>query len=634
MYLKYLALEQFKGVSHAEYTFDKQLNIVKGPNGSGKTTLAIAWSWLFTDKDYDLQANPNVRPLGMAESEPSVTAICDDNGTEVTFRKYQTDLRTKKQKEEGAPVRISNKYEINSVPKSQKDFMKDLESRGINTEMFLMLSHPEVFTAQKSADCRKILFGMIGDVTDIDVAKQIPECERAVKALEKYTAEEIVAMSKVAVKRCKEQLESLPNQIIGMEKSKIEADPDIDAKIEAVREEINKIQLEIAEMTERSKGSNWDALITEVLNEKTALYNKANEERLSKQADAIKVKRDAEDKLRDAKRKLYDIETEGANINKAFAEEKMVLQNNSEEYSRSKGYKWSGNTVCPTCGQPLPKEQIDEAKKKFETAKEERLKDLTWKIDNSKKHIDEIKKEGNNLSKRKKAAEKELELAQSAVDAADAEVKKLGEPIQPDFGELDDKIATLKAEKSRCLEYSIMARRTGVTLNEKQRTLDDLLVIKGADASNAHIDEMIEVAKSSQREYTQKKADAEALLYQMQLISQRKNEMLSEAVNSHFTKVKFRLFVTQKNGEIKDDCTPLVLCADGEYRDMTYSANTAAIVAAKLDICQGLQKFYGQNLPIWLDGAECLDEENRKALKIDSQLILLCVSDDGGLVVE
>ena len=92
MYLKYLIIDQFKGVSHAEYTFDKQLNIVKGPNGSGKTTLAIAWSWLFTDKDYDLQANPNVRPLGMAESEPSVTAVCDDNGTEVTFRKYQTTL--------------------------------------------------------------------------------------------------------------------------------------------------------------------------------------------------------------------------------------------------------------------------------------------------------------------------------------------------------------------------------------------------------------------------------------------------------------------------------------------------------------------------------------------------------------
>ena len=139
--------------------------------------------------------------------------------------------------------------------------------------------------------------------------------------------------------------------------------------------------------------------------------------------------------------------------------------------------------------------------------------------------------------------------------------------------------------------------------------------------------------KASLRQYSQALADAESMLYQLQLISQRKNELLSEQVNSHFTRVKFRLFVTQKNGEIKDDCTPMVLCSDGEYRDMTYSANTAAIVAAKLDICAGLQKFYGQNLPIWLDGAECLDEKNRNNLKLDNQLVLLCVSEDKKLTV-
>ena len=108
--------------------------------------------------------------------------------------------------------------------------------------------------------------------------------------------------------------------------------------------------------------------------------------------------------------------------------------------------------------------------------------------------------------------------------------------------------------------------------------------------------------------------------------------MLSDSINEHFTKVKFRLFDIQKNGEIKDDCTPMVLTADGEYRDMKYSANTAAIVAAKLDICNGLQKFYKQSLPVFLDGAECLDEANRKALETDNQLIMLCVSDDERMV--
>jgi hypothetical protein len=66
---------------------------------------------------------------------------------------------------------------------------------------------------------------------------------------------------------------------------------------------------------------------------------------------------------------------------------------------------------------------------------------------------------------------------------------------------------------------------------------------------------------------------------------------------------------------------------------MTFSANTAAIQAAKIDICRGLQKFYNQDLPIWLDGAECFDEKNREALSdMGAQLILLCVSDEGGLV--
>ena len=88
------------------------------------------------------------------------------------------------------------------------------------------------------------------------------------------------------------------------------------------------------------------------------------------------------------------------------------------------------------------------------------------------------------------------------------------------------------------------------------------------------------------------------------------------------------------DGEIKDDCTPMVLCSDGEYRDMTYSANTAAIMAAKIDICVGLQKHYGQTLPIWVDGAECFDEENRKKLKTDRQLVLLCVTEDERLTVK
>ena len=175
MRLKKLILDSFKGVTHGEYDFS-DVTVGMGKNGTGKTTLADAWYWLFTDKDYDLQSNPEVHPDFMEESEPSVTAVLDIDGKEVKLRKYQSDMRTKKQKEQNAPVRIANKYEINDVPKTQKDFMRDVEDKGIDIDKFLLLTHTEVFTGQKSADCRKILFGMIEDMTDKTVAETIPEC--------------------------------------------------------------------------------------------------------------------------------------------------------------------------------------------------------------------------------------------------------------------------------------------------------------------------------------------------------------------------------------------------------------------------------------------------------------------------
>lgn len=133
MKAKKLILDSFKGVTHGEYDFS-DITTIQGKNGTGKTTLADAWFWLFTDKDYDLQSNPEIHPDFMEESEPSVTAVLDVDGKEVKVRKFQVDMRTKKQKEQNAPLRISNKYEINDVPKSQKDFVRELNERGICVE--------------------------------------------------------------------------------------------------------------------------------------------------------------------------------------------------------------------------------------------------------------------------------------------------------------------------------------------------------------------------------------------------------------------------------------------------------------------------------------------------------------------
>lgn len=632
MRLKKLILDSFKGITHGEYDF-ADVTAIMGKNGTGKTTLADAWYWLFTDKDYDLQSNPEVHPDFMEESEPSVTAVLDIDGKEVKLRKYQSDMRTKKQKEQNAPVRIANKYEVNDVPKSQKDFMRDVEDKGIDVEKFLLLTHTDVFTGQKSADCRKILFGMIEDVTDKTVAETIPECATVAEKLDDYTADELTAMSKATVKKCKEQKDAIPNQIIGMEKAKVETNPDLPSLIKGIEEEI---AADAEKLEEAKAKANADAInnrIRELRNRKTTMYNDANTERLAKYKEAYDKAGLAEDACRDAKYAYDKIVRSGDGINTSFKDATALKTRLEGELKNLKAEKFTGRTVCPTCGQAIPKEQIAEAKANWQKSHDERVKDIDDKLRAVKTQIESYKAEGKKLAKDKADADKAVEETKTAYYNAKADVDKYSQPITPDYGDIDAKIAELEAEVKKCADYIQEAYKINDSIGQKKRTLKGYTDALAAEKNNDRIDERIEEMKASLRQYSQALADAESMLYQLQLISQKKNELLSEQVNSHFTRVKFRLFAVQKNGEIKDDCTPMVLCSDGEYRDMTYSANTAAIVAAKLDICAGLQKFYGQDLPIWLDGAECLDEKNRDGLKMDNQLILLCVSEDDKLTV-
>jgi len=632
MRLKKLILDAFKGVTHGEYDFS-DITTIMGKNGTGKTTLADAWYWLFTDKDYDLQSNPEVHPDFMEESEPSVTAVLDIDGKEVTLRKFQKDMRTKKQKEEGVPLRIANKYEINDVPKTQKDFTRDVEDKGIDIDKFLLLTHTDVFTGQKSADCRKILFGMIEDMTDKTVADMIPECATVAEKLNDYTADELTAMSKATVKKCKEQRDAIPNQIIGLEKAKVETNPELPSLIKGIEDEI---AADTEKLEEAKAKANADAInnrIRELRNRKTTMYNDANTERLAKYKDAYSKMGDADDACRDAKYAYDKIVRSGDGINTSYKDATALKARLEGELKNLKADKFTAKTVCPTCGQKIPKEQIDDAKANWQKSHDERVKDIEDKLRAVKTQIESYKAEGKELAKRKKDAEKAVADAKATFVATKIVVEALSVPINPDYTEADAEINALNDDLEKCREYTQLAYTIHEAIAKKKGLLKTYTDALAAEKNNVRIDERIEEMKASLKQYSQALADSESMLYQLQLISQKKNELLSEQVNSHFTRVKFRLFAVQKNGEIKDDCTPMVLCSDGEYRDMTYSANTAAIVAAKLDICAGLQKFYGQNLPIWLDGAECLDEKNRDGLKMDNQLILLCVSEDEKLTV-
>ena len=80
MILKSLHLEFFKGIQDKTYNFNNPITRILAMNGRGKTTIASAFMWLFFDKDYQLVSNPNIRPNGVEECTPKVTAVLDIDG--------------------------------------------------------------------------------------------------------------------------------------------------------------------------------------------------------------------------------------------------------------------------------------------------------------------------------------------------------------------------------------------------------------------------------------------------------------------------------------------------------------------------------------------------------------------------
>lgn len=630
--LKTLILDQFKGVTHAEYTFGDRSRVT-GENAAGKTTLADSWVWLMTDKDYSLKSNPEVHPDFMEESEPSVTAVCDIDGKEITLRKFQKDSRTRKQVESGAPVRISNQYEVNSVPKSMKDFVSALEEYGVDVDTFLLLSHPEIFTSQKSTDCRKILFGMVSDITDKEIADSLSGCEELSDLLDNYKADEIAAMKKRELKEASENLKIIPEQIIGMERSKVDIDvSEFQTQKQTLQEEVAALEEKIMELRITPIGELNQTLVR-LERENKALTAEANSERVAKLTEANAIIGDLKIKLKQTeaeKERLADT------INNCMAERNANSNRFEElasEFQKTKASEFDPtDKKCPYCGQDLPVHEIDKMAKKFEEDKREKMNAINKEAARVGRENRELGARIPELQKQLSLIDGQIQIMQEDIEKRCQERAKLETPIDasgtPESKEILRQIAEIHHKMNMRDELQAQEDKLYADKRDLEYSIRELDSRIAEARVNDRIDKQIAEAKQKQKEYAQAEANAQKILDQLAEVSMQKNKMLTDQVNSHFKIVRFQLFKTMKNGEVVDCCIPLVKSNDGTFFKFGESANTALEVRGKLDIISGLQKFYDQHLPVFLDGAEALDSDNMAQIHMDTQLITLSVSDE------
>lgn len=634
--LKRVVLENFMCYAHAEFDFFAITKIMAN-NGKGKSTIATAYLWCLFNCDYELKDNPVVRRevdgVSVDDMDTSVELTLDVDGKEVTMKKVQVRTYNK----DKTSYKDDNSYYINDVRKNLKDFNAYLD---VDMTAFKMCSNVNAFLNQKSAEMREYLFGLVGNVTDLDIARSKAELAELVPLLEKYTTEELSAMNKATKTKITKDLPILDGQIKEKErdiqlKQAIEVS-DLELLRNSIKEQIADC---IAKQTDNDKlMAEYDKGSSDILNLKFELNDmsrKANE-------DNVKARRNLESQISnlnyviiDSKQSVSSAEIIVSLDKDKIAEYQKTLDDSRTEWKAGKERVFEeNNLICPYCKQGYPEDKKEELRADFKAHKEAELNRITDKGNTAKKMLDEVK--GLLVGAEQELADRKQKLEKHLVDLADLE-KQLAElPQEIDVSATEEYKALEKqiTEKEQAMHKANDISAIKAELKAQETALRQQLAeceSQIAKADTAADEQRLEELKQTRIDSEQNKANAEKILDLLDELDKAKNEALTEAVNSHFGLAKWQLFEYAKNGNYKSCCIPTV---DGKSI-LTTMSNKGNRILGRVDICNSIQKISGISVPIILDDSESLSTDNQKkvAEMVDSQLIMLIVNDSEKLEI-
>ena len=629
MELKKVVLENFMCYAHAEFDF-YAITKIMAKNGKGKSTIATAYLWCLFNCDYELKDNPVVRRevdgKSVDDMDTSVELTLDVDGKEVTMKKVQKRTYSK----DGSSYKDDNKYFINDVPKTLKDFNAYLD---VDMNVFKMCSNVNAFLNQKPAEMREYLFGLVGDATDLDIASKKAELAELVPLLNKYTVEELSAMNKATKTKIAKDLPILDGQIKEKErdiqlKQAIEVS-DLELQKNSLKEQIEDC---IAKQTGNDKlMAEYDKASSDILNLKFELSDmsrKANE-------NNIKARRGIEDKIADKKFLVSKVKKTISDTEKEIALNKDVIKHYETELNKARD-EWNAekerefdenSLICPYCKQEYPNEKKDELRLDFQFHKEAMLNKITDKGNKAKELLDNEKATLERLKKELPEHEKSLEMLNTAIADLEKQLSELPQEIDVTATEEYKTLEQQITEKEEAMHKANDISAIKAELKVQETALRQQLAeceSQIAKSDTAADEQRLEELKQTRIDSEQNKANAEKILDLLDELDKAKNEALTEAVNSHFGLVKWQLFEYAKNGNYKSCCIPTV---DGKSI-LTTMSNKGNRILGRVDICNSIQKISGISAPIILDDSESLDEENQKkvAKMVDSQLIMLIVN--------
>ena len=641
--LKHILIENFKGIKTLDIDFG-DVTQISGRNASGKTTISDAFSWLLFDKDSTGSSTFAIRPKDADGKDVDdivikVEATLDVDGEPVTLTKIQKQKWTK-HRGSTAPTFEGNvnEFQVNGYPAKKSEYEQKIHSL-IDESLFKLITNPRTFASMKWQDQRKTLMEFVSDITDESVLDTDAD---------KYEAIRVDVLSAGADKAREKANATLRT----LKKEQLEYPVRIDEAMRQVRtdlldesslmeqkrqaeEELHTIQ---NERNSLSTASNVASDIqSQIMQKQRRMAEIEHSTMLEDEKKNLAAMKNANDALMEIRKAESERDALANKVN--FLEAAIRESSKSKDILRDKYISVASaqfperDKICPTCGRPFEADKIDALKADFEKHKKEEIDALNERGFSLKNKIDKYKAEQEQIEKQLADYTADIEGLQAKWE----ELKKIASihvktdvTQNPEYQKLKSECDELTEKLSSLDDTSAVKRELAERENSIRLTLDGINTNLNQIRVQAGWMIRVEALKEAQRECGQKVTDQEQIVWLLDEFVMAKMNLLSDRINSHFKKVRFRLFTEQINGGIKEAC---VMQINTNWSYVDYSdANNAAKIIGGLDVIEALSSLYEVEAPIFLDNSEAIDSYNTP--KMDAQLILLEVSDDETLHVE
>lgn len=626
-----LLLENFQGAKRHQIDFAGRNASIYGDNATGKTTIANAFLWALCDKAYSAEPSFSPKPKDAAGADEhnlttAVTVTIECDGVRTSLRREMSEIwKTKRGSVTAEFSGHENKYFIDGVPTpkaSYLTFLADLFPTNVPADILLI---PGQFNRYDRKTRRALLADMCGDISQDDVIASEPKLEPLRGLITEngktYAVEDYLKLVQAQLKEANQRREQLPARI----DEATRALPDIgDVKESALKKQIAAAESEYGALQmEIAAARNGDGVTKVVQSEIRRLERQIEDEKDAYERirsnktyglfDLQQAKHQKEAAVNNARHEKMELESR-LNVTKSCRTELVA------KYRKAEAAEYNGDSICPTCGQQFPPDMIEESVKTFNLQKSQELErirgELTEKA--SKVMIAELEESIAKAEAKTTAAQIEYKEALNACNELTDEIncypkwedtercrelyaelfelnKKGSESADPVIADLESKAAAVKQK--------------AFELRQK------LLTVQSAKQQKKRIDELCQEQKTVSGE-------CERLMMARDLCEQYKRtyaNYVSDRINAMFNGISFRLFDTQINGGIVDDCEMMIPCDSGLVPYAT--ANNAARINAGLALIDGICSHYGISLPVFVDNAESVSEIK----PISGQLISLVV---------